>query len=482
MFKKTSSLFYISSKFLTHFINLFSIFFITKSLFLDQIATVNQFLIVIEIAIIVLLGIPDGVLYFISKDKNKYLGMIISFIRNYSWLYLLIGLSLGFFLPIYFSNNELNNFYFNYSILLFSSIIISIFEAYLMAVNKFSIAAILSIILGLTKLIVVLMLFFHFIYLVEFIHLLTIIFFLGGFFAFFSLYNLEKDYFFRKDKISKQFLTEFINYSIPLWFSSIIGTLNKLIDKFMVGYFFSTSDFGIYSVLGRDLPYTVITATLISLTTPIIIRMVSLKNYDSAFIIWKRSVILSSFFIIFAIFSNFLMVDEIIIFLYSRDFLRGKNIFLIYLLNLLPHVAYWGMFSKTFMKTKLILIISVLGLIINILLNFIFIPIWGLEGPAFATLLVSLLSVVSYIVINQNLTKNRFIFFIPFKEIIIFVLENIVILFIMLFILNIPLFYSMNVFVKLLIVSILWFLILYFMNIKLINGILKNGIVSLDEK
>jgi O-antigen/teichoic acid export membrane protein len=474
--KKIETTIYITAKFFSHSLNLISIFFITKSLLLDQIATVNQFLIIIEIASILLFGIPEAVLFYLSKDKNNYLGVLLKFIRSYSWVYFLIGLVLGLVLPVFFSNNLLYLFFFNFSVLLFSAVIIAIFESYLLAVNKLFISSILSIVLGFSKLIYVLFLFFSFINFVLYINLVTLTYFLIALFAVLYLYFFENKSFFQTNSISKNFFIEFVKYSIPLWLSTIIGTLNKLIDKLTVGYFFSTSDFGIYSVLGRDLPYTVITATLISITTPLIIRLVSEKNYNSAFNIWKKNVILSSFFIVFVIFSNFILVDKIITFLYSEDYLVGKDIYLIYLLNLLPHIAYWGIFSKAFMKTKFIFIVSITGLIINVVLNFIFIHVFGLVGPAIATLLVSFLSILFYVVINQKLSENKFLKFIPIKELVIFISQNLLISFFINFLLKTSFFNLFSLFAQLSLIAILWFLILIIMNFKLIYSLLKANV------
>lgn len=203
-------------------------------------------------------------------------------------------------------------------------------------------------------------------------------------------------------------------YSIPLGVSSIIGMLSVQLDKFMISGFFSPEQFAIFSIGAMELPLIGILANSVN---SILLPHLNSKNpklmgelYSAA--VRKNSLIV---FPLAALF--YLFAQPIIVFLYGSIYAEAAVYFKIYLLILPLRVATYGIIFQAFGKTKVILLNAIFTLMLNAVLNYALINAMGMKGAAIATVIVTWLSVALYLILMKSDLKLPLRDFFPMLKI-----------------------------------------------------------------
>ncbi|MDN5315618.1 MAG: hypothetical protein PWP10_4370, partial [Clostridiales bacterium] len=182
-----------------------------------------------------------------------------------------------------------------------------------------------------------------------------------------------------------------LKFSIPLGLASVVAQLSVELDKLVIGRFFSTEDIAIYTNAAREMPVTIIASALTAVLMPRLVRLLKDKKYDDAVSIWGNSIEISFIIICFVSFGLIVFAPEVISLLYSDKYLPGVDVFRVYSLVLLLRVTYFGMILNSIGKTKFIFYSSIISLLLNVILNYIFYLIFGFIGPAYASFLSILL-------------------------------------------------------------------------------------------
>ena len=371
-----------------------------------DVGTYQQILTVISLDVFFLFGLPEAIIYFFSgKDtgqtssikKTIYLMLMIASI--FAILFSILGID---WIAKYFGNTHLKKYSIQIAILFFASIIGTCFPNICIAYGKVKSIVLLSTLNALSRVLVFLICYYIAPTLDKLINLLTIV---NSIYLFLQISIIRRIEFNNRSMFSAGLNFRIVlSYSLPLFLTTIVGKLTKLTDKLMIGWLYSAEVYATYSIAARELPYTIITVAFISVATPAIFSLIKENNMNAAVSLWKKGVKFSSIFIIFAIASNIVVADDLIRFLYSDEYLSSLPIFIVYLLALLPRVAYWGVFAKATNKNYYILITSVLELFLNLILNIILIKLVGLIGAALATVASSYICVSIWFFLNVRIT------------------------------------------------------------------------------
>lgn len=192
-----------------------------------------------------------------------------------------------------------------------------------------------------------------------------------------------------KLKISLNRALELIKESYHFILSGLMVVIYTQLDKIMIGKMIDVSQVGVYTV-ASSLPamYTFIFIAMINSARPIILEQRN-KNYELylkrikqlySFIIWSSIIIAISM----------LFLGNIIIYiLYGSDYMAGVNSL---------NISTWsnifaligtarGIWIVAENKGKYVKKYLMFGAIINVILNLIFIPRFGIDGAAVATLI-----------------------------------------------------------------------------------------------
>ncbi len=203
-------------------------------------------------------------------------------------------------------------------------------------------------------------------------------------------------------------------YSIPLGLSSIIGMLSVQLDKFMISGFFSPEQFAVFSVGAMELPLIGILSNSVN---SILLPHLSSGNPAEMGTLYSGAVRKNAL-IVFPITALFyLFAEPLMVFLYGAVYADAAIYFKIYLFALPLRIATYGIIFQAFGKTKIIMLNSLFVLIANFALNYLLILKMGMKGAALATVIVTWLSVIVYLVQMKSILKLKLKDYFPLEKI-----------------------------------------------------------------
>ncbi|NLR93085.1 flippase [Flammeovirga agarivorans] len=173
-----------------------------------------------------------------------------------------------------------------------------------------------------------------------------------------------------------------IKLSFPLILSSFAGMINLKIDVFLIDYFLTAKDVGVYSVATRFSEVWYVIPSTLSLALYELIA--KLKNKGQLQVFYDVFTLLSLLPIIIVLLTSKIFIT----FLFGDPYVEAANILNVHIISLL--FIFWGaILSREIIileKTKFSLIRHLFGAVINIVLNIILIPRYGLLMTAYSTL------------------------------------------------------------------------------------------------
>jgi O-antigen/teichoic acid export membrane protein len=199
-------------------------------------------------------------------------------------------------------------------------------------------------------------------------------------------------------------LKEMLTFSAPLVLSSAAVYVNMFTDRWMLRYWLGLNEVGIYSVSYRVAALLgIILAPFQMSLTPIIYRQY--KDKDTPATIDK----LFKYFLIIIIPLTGLLgffAKEIIRILSGTEYYSAdRQVLLLSIATIMMFIYNFSPGLAIAKKTKLIAMINIITALVNIYLNFLFIPIYGRMGAATATLIASFISMIFYFPLSNKFYK-----------------------------------------------------------------------------
>lgn len=220
-------------------------------------------------------------------------------------------------------------------------------------------------------------------------------------------------YLFRKNilqyfkKTRAKFITkELIKYSLPLMFMGVFLTVMMSFDTFMLGFFKDAHTVGIYNaVIPTAQLMFIFPFAILNLYLPIITGLYA-KNIK----IGKIYKIVSKWILIFTAFVFMLFLvypKELLILLFGKEFSTGALALIIIGLGYLFYFALYASehILLVYKKTNIISVNYFLIAIMNIILNYLLIPKFGLNGAAISTSLSYIVLACMLFIESYLLTK-----------------------------------------------------------------------------
>lgn len=183
-------------------------------------------------------------------------------------------------------------------------------------------------------------------------------------------------------------------YTIPLGLSLLIGVLSVQLDKLMISGFFKPEEFAVFSLGAMELP---LIGILINSVNSILLPNLSGRDPAGLTTLYRASVRKNAIIVFPLATVFFLFATEFMIFVYGTVYASAALYFRIYLLILPLRVATYGIVFQAMGKTRLVMIDSIIMLLLNAILNYFFIRLYGMKGAALATVVVSWLIVIVYL-------------------------------------------------------------------------------------
>lgn len=361
------------------------------------------FLIYSTFSTLLLLGIPQSLLYFLPKSasaeaQKQIISRTLNIVSLLALLFALAIFALRGFIAVHFNNPDLKPLLLIYAIYplfifitqLFSSIMLGLKQP--MQAAKFTLFALVTdfvLIMGVA-------------YFTRDLGLIVWAVIASAFLQW--LYARTKLWKFNC-KLSPVLFTGFraqLAYSVPLGLSSIVGVLGVQLDKFMISGFFGPDQFAVFSIGAMELPLIGILAYSVN---SILLPHLSSRDPKLMGELYSGAVRKNAL-IVFPLAALFYMFAEpIMVFLYGAIYADAAVYFKIYLLILPLRIATYGIIFQAFGKTKVIMLNALFMLILNIVMNYFFIKAMGMKGAAYATVLVTWLSVGLYLFMMKRILK-----------------------------------------------------------------------------
>lgn len=240
-----------------------------------------------------------------------------------------------------------------------------------------------------------------------------------GFIYFYIKNNRE----FRNWKFDKKIALFLLRDSYPLIIAGVINSVYMKIDQVMIKEILDNTQVGYYSAAVKlSEVWFSIGVIICNSLFPAIVNAKKISEefyYQRIYKLFLFLVIISYALSI----TVYFLSDYIILFLYGKEFIEASSILSIHIFSAI--FVYLGVSSGRWLiienKTLLNLYRNIFGMIVNVVLNIIFIPKYGIVGAAYASL-IAYISAFYLIDIFQKETRN--IFYLKSKSLLLFKVKN----------------------------------------------------------
>lgn len=418
------------AKILTLAISMVSSMLLSRFRTLTEYGTYSQLLMVINLASsLFMLGLPNCINYFLGKAKSNEEKA--KFLSNYYTLSTILSAVVGMLLVLsvpllenYFKNEYIKVFWYFLATYPWTKVIMSSTENLLIAYNKTTIMTIYKAL--------------NSVFLLGAIIIVQIT---GGTFNQYMILFLvvevsftvwtyilaKKNALTLKLSLDRQMIRTILTFSVPIGLASMMGTINIELDKMVITSFFSTEELAIYTNASKELPVTIIATSLTAVLMPQVVKLLHNNKKRDAVNIWKSATTISFAIISFFAVMCIIFAPEIITVLYSAKYLAGVGAFRVYCVVLFLKCTYFGMMLNATGKTKFIFLSSVITIIVNFVLNFTFVHLFGFIGPAFATLAATIIMQMIQLINTSKILEISFKDIFPWKNCFLYTVINIVI-------------------------------------------------------
>ena len=195
-------------------------------------------------------------------------------------------------------------------------------------------------------------------------------------------------------KSDKSKVKEIIKFCVPMGVYVLTNSLSRDIDKVCIAYFAGTEKLAIYTNCSTILPVDIISAAFLTVVIPIMTRLISSREYQKSSQLFSYYIQLGYLTTLTFSAAIFTLSSETISFLYGNKYLSGQPVFLLYMLVSGLRFASLSLVLSANGETKKLMYISVLGLVANLCMNIFLFYILGFIGPAVATVLITIVTIV----------------------------------------------------------------------------------------
>ena len=191
-------------------------------------------------------------------------------------------------------------------------------------------------------------------------------------------------------KISAAHIKPIISYGLPMGIYAITSSLTRDLDKLVIGRLGGTEELAIYTNCSKILPLDFFVTSFAMVLIPYIYRRVSEGRREESIELFS-SYLKVGYYTVWTLGTMLLIAPESLIsFLYADAYAEGKKIFVLYIIDSMLRFASVHLILTAAGKSKNVMIYSILSLGLNFVLNISFYYLFGMVGPAMATLIVAI--------------------------------------------------------------------------------------------
>ena len=387
---------------------------------LHEYGTYSQAMLIVSTATsISILGLTNAVNYFFNAvaeraRKEKYIGTIFS-IQYFLGIFC-AAIIIIIQLPItkYFKNSDLQNILHLVAWLPLLQNLIFMLQVLFVSTGRAKLIAIRNFIISVARLIFVIVA----CYITKSIRTIFIVLLVLDVaqVAYFMWAFRKSNFKISIKQFDKSLLKPILSFSIPMAIYILTNELTRDIDKYVISFFSDTVSLAIYTNAAKILPFDLITQSFITVLIPIVTRQIAKKDYQNAqatFKAYLRLGYVATWLIAFGVVIN---AREAMLFLYDPKYLPGLSVFVVYLFVDMIKFANTSLILTAKGKSKVLMLCSIGALVANFALNIIMFMLFGMIGPAIATLIITFGLVIVLLSIGGKEIKTNIFHLFNWKE------------------------------------------------------------------
>ena len=215
---------------------------------------------------------------------------------------------------------------------------------------------------------------------------------------------------------------EIFRYCAPMAVFTVISTLNRDLDKYLIGMVTDTETLAVYANASKVLPFDIIMTSFTTVLIPEITRRVAARQKASAAELYKAFLEFTYIATGILCCAALASAPQLMELLYSEKYLSGLTVFILYILVDLLRFTNITLVLCVAGKTQQLMFLSFGTLAVNAVLNVVLYRLIGLPGPALATLLVTLATGILILHLSARVLDTRLSRLFELKRLAVFVL------------------------------------------------------------
>ena len=218
-------------------------------------------------------------------------------------------------------------------------------------------------------------------------------------------------YMFSFDKFEFKIIKEMIKYGYPLIGISITCWILNVSDRYIIQLFNSAADVGIYSYsynLSNSI-FNMLMQFIMLGAFPNIVKAWEKSGKNSAELVIKDYLNLFFLIVLPACAGVIALSNQFFTIFTNESYVNGYSVFLITSIgiSILGFSQYTNKVWELTKRTKTLFVLNVVTAILNIIFNFICIPVFGYQAAAFTTTVCYLIYVVISLILSRKIMKLK---------------------------------------------------------------------------
>ena len=220
---------------------------------------------------------------------------------------------------------------------------------------------------------------------------------------------------------------QILRYCIPMAMFIMMRSVNRDLDKYMIGLWTDTETLAVYTNASKPLPFDIILHSFVTVLVPQMTRLVAGDRKDRAFSLYRTMLELGCLATVIPCLAAITVAPQLMQLLYSEQYMSGLTVFYLYILVDMLQFTNMTMVMCACEKTGSLMLVGFGTLGINALLNSVLYRYMGIAGPALATLIVTLISGILLVCLSTKALGAKLRHIADWKFLALFGAENLVI-------------------------------------------------------
>ncbi len=217
-----------------------------------------------------------------------------------------------------------------------------------------------------------------------------------------------------------------LSYCAPMAVFTVVNSLNRDMDKYLISMMTDTETLAIYSNASKPLPFDILMTSFCTVIIPYITRYISEKKKENAAELYKLFLEITYISTGALCCAAIAAAPQLMQLLYSDKYVDGLTVFVIYILVDLFRFMNITLVLSAAGQTKRLMIMGIGALGCNAVMNVVLYQMFGIAGPAIATLATTVIWGVWMLHASAKVLETGLSRFFDWKYLLCFAAESLI--------------------------------------------------------